>query len=187
MSRSKRHRTINQQKRNNLEVNHSIINKRKFSGSETIRERVGKNIPWICGSILRKPKIRFPKPRYRRMTPPASLKSIVFLFVLIILFILQTGIVYLVYMESQGNLLSMWVNPDGSALFIHPDKKDSFIIEAIVASLLLCCSSLGFVLLYHASKLINNRNIAQRILAIGAVLAIISFIFLQYMMSQKPL
>ncbi len=158
------------------------IKKEEVIGSETILERIRSKTPWILGKLLRKPKINFPKFRTPRVSLPMPSKYLSIVLVYIILFILQTGVIYLMIRNPPA----LGSDPNsGSPIFLYPDLYESFIIEGIVASMLMFFCSIGFIFLYQASKHVYNKSLAIRILAIGIVMVIITFIILQYMIGVK--
>lgn len=159
----------------------TVKRKEDISGSETIAEKIKKKTPWIMGSALRKPKIAFPKLKQRKLTLPMPSKSLSVILIYAILFVLQTGVVYLIYREPPA----IGATSGGEPLVIYPDVQESFIIEGIVASILIFLSSLGYILLYQASKYVYNRSIAQRILVFGVILILSTFVALQYMLAVK--
>ncbi len=150
-------------------------------GSETIFEKIRRKTPWIFGTKLRKPKIVFPKFKRINVSLPLPAKTLSLIGVYVILFILQTGVVYLIYRDPPA----LGANSDGSAMFLYPSIHDSFIIEGIVASILIFLCSMGYILLYHASKYLYDRKIALRIVILGIILTLVSFVFLQYMINAK--
>jgi hypothetical protein len=151
-------------------------------GSETILERIKRKTPWIPGKLLRKPKINFPKFRVPRVSLPMPSRYLSIVLVYILLFILQTGVIYLMIREPPA----LGSDPNsGNPIFLYPDLYESFIIEGIVASMLMFFCSIGFVFLYQASKHVYNKSLALRILAIGILMVIITFIILQYMIGVK--
>ncbi|MGV9171816.1 MAG: hypothetical protein ACOC44_10900 [Promethearchaeia archaeon] len=150
-------------------------------GSETIGEKLKGKTPWVFGNVLRKPKIKFPKLKTRRISIPMPSKTLAIIVIYIVLFILQMGVVYLVYKDVPA----LGAKKDGSALFLYPSVHDAFIIESIVASILLFLNSTGYILLYQASKHLYDRKIALRILIIGFLFIIVTFVLLQYMIGVK--
>jgi len=150
-------------------------------GSETVLESIRRKTPWIFGKRLRKPKIKFPKFKGFRISLPMPSRSLSIIAIFIILFILQTGVVYLIVREPPA----LGANQQGDPVFIFNDIHESFIIEGIVASILIFLSSMGFILLYQASKYVYNRKMAIWILTIGILMIIITFITLQYIIDQK--
>jgi len=152
-----------------------------ISGSETITEKIKSKTPWLFGKKLKKPKIIFPKLRGLHMSLPTPSKAIGLALIYAILFILQTGVVYLIYREPPA----LGANANGDPIFLYPGIQDSFIIEGIVASILIFISSTGFLLLYQASKYSYNRTLALRILIIGTIMILFAFGSLQYLIAVK--
>ena len=150
-------------------------------GSETVFEKIRGRTPWVFGKTFRKPKILFPKLKITRMGIPLPGKSLAVIGVYIILFLLQTGIVYIIFREVPA----LGSNSDGSPMFLYPDINESFIIEGIVASIFIFMCSIGFILLYQASKFVYNKSVAVRYLAVGILLILASFITLQAMITIK--
>ena len=155
--------------------------KKDISGSETIAEKIRKRTPWIFGKKLRRPKIVFPRLRRRGITVPTPSKSLGIFVIYIMLFVLQTGIVYLIYREPPA----LGADSKGDPIFLYSSVHDSFIIEGIVASILIFISSTGFILLYQASKHSFNRTMALRILVMGIIMIFVTFLALQYMIAVK--
>lgn len=152
-----------------------------ISGSETIGEKIRGGTPWIFGSALRKPKINFPQLRRRSITVPTPSKTLGIVLIYVLLFVLQTGIIYLIYREPPA----VGADAKGEPQFLYPSIHDSFIIEGIVASILIFISSTGFIFLYQASKHSFNRTMALRIMVIGILMILVSFIALQYLIAVK--
>ncbi|GAH44950.1 unnamed protein product, partial [marine sediment metagenome] len=67
----------------------------------------------------------------------------------------------------------------------YPNINESFIIEGIVASIFIFLCSIGFILLYQASKHVYNRDIAIRYLVLGIILILAAFGTLQAMITIK--
>jgi lysylphosphatidylglycerol synthetase-like protein (DUF2156 family) len=136
----------------------------------------------VFGKTLRKPKLLFPDIKRPRMDMPLPGKSIAAIVVYIALFLLQTGIVYLIIRQPPA----LGSNQKGEPMFLYPDINESFIIEGIVASIFIFLCSLGFILLlYQASKYVYNKNIAIRYLILGILLIVIAFATLQAMITIK--
>ena len=155
--------------------------KEDIIGSETVMEKIKKKTPWVLGNALRKPKVNFPKFRFPRLSLPMPSRSISIIGIFIILFVLQTGIAYLVVREPPA----LGADPQGEPIFIITDINEAFIIESIVASILILLCSAGFVFLYQASKYVYNRKMAISILTIGVLTILITFIALQYIIAVK--
>ncbi|MFX0048335.1 MAG: hypothetical protein ACFE8G_09225 [Candidatus Hermodarchaeota archaeon] len=162
--------------------NKSNITKEEVSGSETVFEKIRGKTPWVFGKTLRKPKLLFPTLKSSRMDIPLPGKSIAVIGIYIVLFLLQTGIVYLIFRDTPA----LGSDPQSNQpLFLYPDINESFIIEGIVASIFIFLCSIGFILLYQASKYVYNKNIAIRYLVVGIILILAAFGTLQAMITIK--
>ena len=157
------------------------IKKEEIIGSETVLEKIKRKTPWILGNKLRKPKIKFPKFKIPRLTLPMPARSLSIIVIFIILFVLQTGVAYFIVREPPA----LGADSQGNPMFIYRDIHESFIIEGIVASILIFLCSTGFILLYQASKYVYNRKMAIYILVIGFLMIIITFVALQYILAYK--
>jgi len=159
------------------------MSKSAQSGSETIKEKLAKKVPWIFGNKLRKPRVRFPKIQvYKRLSLPTPSRNIGLLAVYTFLFILQLGVIYIIYREP----IALGADPStGEAMWIFPNLHDAFIIEAIVASILIFLCAIGFLTIYQSTKYSYDKTFAWRLLLVGTILIIISFASLQYMITIK--
>ncbi|MFX0022910.1 MAG: hypothetical protein ACFE9S_11345 [Candidatus Hermodarchaeota archaeon] len=155
--------------------------KEEIIGSETVIEKIKTSTPWIFGNSLRKPKINFPKMKLPRFSLPMPSRSLTIIAVLVVLFLLQMGVVYLIVREPSP----LGATREGDPVFIYQDIHDSYIIESIVASILILFCSTGFIMLYQASKYVYNKKMAVWILVIGLLVIIITFILLQYIIGIK--
>ncbi|MFX1479778.1 MAG: hypothetical protein ACFFCI_16770 [Promethearchaeota archaeon] len=157
------------------------VEKEDIIGSETVFEKIKRKTPWILGSVLRKPKINLPKLKTPRLTLPMPSRSLSVIAIFIVLFVLQTGIAYLLVRKPPA----IGATQQGDPLFILVDLNEAFIIESIVSSILIIFCSIGFIFLYQASKYVYNRKMAIWILFIGVILIIVTFIGLQYIIAVK--
>ncbi|MFW9987814.1 MAG: hypothetical protein ACFFC3_04095 [Candidatus Odinarchaeota archaeon] len=158
------------------------IKKNEILGSATIFEKIKKKTPWIFGQKIRKPKIIFPKFKRPRLILPLPSASVIIIGIFIILFILQTGVIYLIVTKPP----SMVSDNNNNPVFIWDGEiHEAFIIESIVASILMLIFSTGFIFLYHASKYVYNKKFADWILVIAILLIILTFGVLQFMLYIK--
>ena len=154
----------------------------EISGSKTVLERIKEKIPWVGGKLLRKPKINFPKLKSRRLSLPIPSRSLSIIVVYIILFLLQMGIIYLILREPP----IIGADDEGNPIFIWPENlHEAFVIESIVASILILLFSLGFFLIYDASNYVYNKRMADWILLIGILIILLVFSLLQYILYVK--
>ena len=158
------------------------IKKEEVIGSETILEKIKKKTPWIFGNWLRKPKIVFPKIKRKRLSLPIPPKTLITIGIFIILFILQTGVIYLIVRRPPA----LGADEDNNPMFIWEDYiHEAFIVESIVASILMILFSTGFIILYHASKYIYDKKFADWILVIGILLILVAIGLLKLMLDAK--
>jgi hypothetical protein len=155
--------------------------KEEIIGSETVMEKIRTKTPWIFGNSIRKPKINFPEMKLPRISLPMPSRSLSIVAILIVLFLLQMGVVYLIVREPSA----LGATQRGDPVFIYQDIHDSYIIESIVASVLIFFCSTGFIMLYQASKYVYNKKMAIWILGIGLIMIFLTFIILQYMIGVK--
>ncbi|MFW9770626.1 MAG: hypothetical protein ACFFBY_10545 [Promethearchaeota archaeon] len=155
--------------------------KEDVSGSETIFEKIKSKTPWVFGNSLRKPKVNYPQLKLPKMEMPLPGRTLVVIGIYIILFLLQTGIIYIIYREP----IAIGANPQGNPVLFYPDISEAFIIESIVASIFIFLCSIGFILLYQASKYVYNKITAIKILIIGIILVISAFVALQAFITIK--
>lgn len=162
--------------------NQKNSSKAEISGSETVLEKMKSKTPWIFGEAVRKPKIKFPNINARRTTDlPSPSKNFGLILIFIILFVLQTGVLYIIYRSPPA----VGATQEGEPIFLYPSIHDQFIIEGIIASIVIFLSSTGYLFLYQASKYVYDRGTAIKILAIGFILIIVSFVVLQLMLGIK--
>ena len=158
-----------------------LSKKEDIIGSETVFEKIKGRTPWIFGKSIRKPKINFPRLKLPRISFPMPSRSLSIIVILMVLFVLQTGVVYFMVREPPA----VGATAQGEPMFILNDLHESFIIEGIVASILILFCSIGFIALFQASKFVYNKKMAIWILVIGMMMIIITFILLQYIIAVK--
>ena len=73
----------------------------------------------------------------------------------------------------------------GKALWLYPSTHDAFIIESLVAGILIYLTGVGFLLIYNSTRHAFNYAYALKVLIIGLSLAALGFVLLQYMMAVK--
>ncbi len=156
--------------------------KKEILGSETIFEKIKKKTPWIFGQKIRKPKIIFPKFKRPRLRLPLPPKSFIIIGIFTILFILQTGVIYLIVKKPPSMVSD---NNNIPILIWYDEIYEAFIIESIVASVLMLLFSTGFIFIYHASKYVYNKKFADWILVIAFLLIVLAFGMLQFMLDIK--
>ncbi|MHA2036871.1 MAG: hypothetical protein ACW98X_10580 [Promethearchaeota archaeon] len=161
--------------------NKAEYRKEEVIGSETVLEKFKSKTPWILGKSLRKPKINFPKLKFPQLNLPMPSRALGLIIIFVALFVLQTGVAYLLVREPPA----LGGNEQGEPVFIFASISEAFIIESLVASILIILCSVGFIFLYQASKYVYNRKMAASILTIGVLTILITFIALQYIIAVK--
>lgn len=156
--------------------------KQEINGSETTLKKIKRKTPWIFGKKLRKPRILFPKIKNRRFSLPTPSRSFIIIIIFAVLFVLQTGIVYLIIRDPP----SVGADDYGNPVFVWEDNiHEAYVIESIVASILMILCSSGFILVYQASRYVYNKKIAIYYLFFGTLMILITFTLLQFMLYVK--
>ncbi|UYP47296.1 hypothetical protein NEF87_003581 [Candidatus Lokiarchaeum ossiferum] len=149
--------------------------------SEKLQDKFGKKMPWVMGNQVRIPRIKYPTYREGSLSLPSPGRSMMLLGTFIFLFWLLMGGIYILIKEPSA----MGGNASGAIMWLYPSTSDAFVIESIVAAVLIFIGGSGFFLLYNATKHSFNYNYAIKLLILGMVLAGTSFGILQYMMAVK--
>ncbi len=149
--------------------------------SETLQEKFGPKIPWVMGKQVRPPRIKYPVYREGSLSLPSPGRSMMLLGIYVFLFWLLMGGIYLLIKEPS----SMGGDAAGNIMWLYPSSNDAFVIESIVAAVLVFVGGTGFFLLYNSTKHSFNYNYAIKLLILGLVLAGTSFGLLQFMMATK--
>jgi hypothetical protein len=96
--------------------------------------------------------------------------------------VLQTGIVYLIVKDPPAVGVDGWGNP----VFVWEENiHEAYVIESIVASILIILFSSGFLIVYQASRYVYNKKIADYYLTLGILMILITFVLLQFMLYIK--
>ena len=153
-----------------------------ISGSETVLEQFKSRTPWIFGDQFRKPKLKFPSINVsRRFSLPSPSKTFFLILVYVFLFVLQMGTIYILYRDA----IAVGSSSEGNPIFVYPQLHYQFIIEGIIASIVIFIGSLGFIIMYQASKYVYDRSTVLKVLVIGIILTLIGFVVLQIMLAIK--
>ncbi|MEX2680242.1 MAG: hypothetical protein Q6373_001460 [Candidatus Sigynarchaeota archaeon] len=102
----------------------------------------------------------------------------------ILLFWLMAGGIYFI-VRNPIAVGSSGSGENARAVFFYPSTNESFIIEGIIAAILLFTSGIGLVLMYQGSLQKMNRSYAIKLLVVGFILSIIAFLALQWIMNIK--
>lgn len=83
---------------------------------------------------------------------------------------------YVMYENNNGYIIP---------IFFWEDLHEQFVLEGIGFSLVIMIGFIGTYFIYYSSKSFYRANHAQKILLIGIILLIISFILADLMIAQK--
>ncbi len=122
--------------------------------SENFQNKVSDKMPWVFkGFGIRLPKIKFPSLKDKNLDIPTPSRNILLGVIYVFLFWLLMGGVYLII---------------------------AFVIESIVAGVIIFIGAIGFIIIYQSTKHMYNTSYAQKLIAVGVVMAVFSFTILQY-------
>ncbi len=132
--------------------------------------------------------IRIPRVRLTGIgsgiTLPSPPRMLMLMASYILLFWLMAGGIYFM-VRNPIAVGSTGSGENADAVFFYPSMNESFIIEGIIAATLLFIAGIGTVLMYQASLQKLNKSYATKLLVVGFVLAIVSFLTLQYIINIK--
>jgi hypothetical protein len=118
------------------------------------------------------------------MALPSPPRMLMLMASYVLLFWLMAGGIYFM-VRNPIAVGSTGTGTDAKAVFFYPSMNESFIIEGIVAAILLFIAGIGMVMMYNASLQKMNKNYASKLLVVGFVLGIVSFFALQYIINVK--
>ena len=107
-------------------------------------------------------------------------RSLVLMAVFICLFYLVGGGIYIAFRDPNV----MGSDSAGVAFWLYPSTYDTFIIEFLVAGIIIYMTGAGFFLFYNSTRhAFNYYAYALKVLIIGLLLAVLGFFLLQNMMT----
>lgn len=150
--------------------------------SENFQDKVADKMPWVFkGFGIRMPKIKFPSLRDKNLDIPTPSRNILLGVIYVFLFWLLMGGVYLIIPDSNGRLqIALGADSSGNPVWLYPSINDAFVIESIVAGVIIFIGAIGFIIIYQSTKHMYNTSYAQKLIAAGVVMAVFSFTILQY-------
>ncbi|WP_457558113.1 hypothetical protein [Candidatus Harpocratesius sp.] len=149
--------------------------------SDNLQIQVGKKLPWILGPKIRIPKVNYPVYQDSKMNLPTPGRSFILLTIYLALFWLMMGGIYI----SIRNPIPLGSSGDKSVMWLYPSTSEAFIIESVVAAVLMFIGGTGFLILYNSTKHAYNYSYSLKLLIIGIVCIVFSFAMLQYMIAVK--
>ncbi|MHA1672714.1 MAG: hypothetical protein ACTSYI_03720 [Promethearchaeota archaeon] len=149
--------------------------------SSSIQEKFGRKMPWLFGKSIRIPKVNYPVYREGQMTLPTPGRSLILLATYIFLFWLMAGGIYI----SIRDPIPLGQDASQNVMWLYPSTSEAFIIESIVAAVLMFIGGAGFIILYQSTKHAYNYSYAVKLLIIGMTAVVTGFSLLQYMIAVK--
>lgn len=158
-----------------------------MSSELNIQKKIQEKLPWIFKPLnIRIPKVKYPSLEDKNLDIPTPSKNILLGAIFVFLFWLLMGGVYLAIPDSSGNLpIALGANRQGDPVWVYPSINDAFVIESIVAAAIIFIGAVGFLILYQSTKYLYNPSYAQKLIAVGLVMAVISFTLLQYIVMER--
>jgi len=142
-------------------------------------------MPWVFKNI-RIPYIIFPDFKGYKFDIPTPSRNILLGLIYIFLFWLMMGGVYLMIPDSSGRLpIALGADKDGNPVWVFPSITDAFLIESIVAGVVIFIGAIGFIILYQSTKHIYNIRYARILITIGFILATFTFVILQFVIIKR--
>ena len=133
-------------------------------------------LKWLPG--IRKPKIILRKPKLR--LPSEIPTSLLLQIALIFIFCIYMGLIFDIVREPLP-LGSRF----GIPVLIDERLDAQFIIEGIVASIIMFVGFVGFVVIFYSTRYFYEPSYARTLLLIGVVAVISAYFVLLYMMIPK--
>lgn len=133
-------------------------------------------LKWLLG--IRKPKIILRKPKFK--IPSEIPTSLLLQIALIFIFCIYMGLLFDIVKEPLP-LGSRF----GVPVLIDPRLDAQFIIEGIVAGIIMFVGFIGFVVIFYSTRYFYEPSYARTLLLIGVVAVISAYFVLLYMMIPK--
>jgi hypothetical protein len=149
--------------------------------SEKLQDKYGSKFPWLLPKSVRIPRIKFPVLTDKMGSIPTPSKTFAFVAILVFFFWLAMGGIYIQIREP----IALGADASGKPLWLYPSTSEAFVIESIVAAIIIFVGSFGFVLFYSATKNAYNKSYAQTLIVLGIIMVGVSFGVLQWIISEK--
>jgi hypothetical protein len=131
--------------------------------------------------FIRKPRLRLTKPSLKMPEKPSG-STLFTLTLIFLLFVFGGGIWDIV---NRENLRSMGSTSSGGPLLIYPGLDYQFIIEGLVASILLFAGFTGLIIIYQSTRHVYRPSYSKLLLVAGMGLLFASYILLNVMLGGK--
>ncbi len=126
-----------------------------------------------------KPQVRLARPHFKVPTRPPDIVVFGMMFI-VVLFILGGNIYTLV--KSPPPIAG---GPNGEPILVVRGLDIQLGMEGLVASVVIFMGTVGFGLVYYASKYVFQPDYATRLMVLGALLAGAAFLIMIYLFGIK--
>ncbi|MFX1449561.1 MAG: hypothetical protein ACFFCM_01890 [Promethearchaeota archaeon] len=141
------------------------------------------NLPWP-EKLIRKPKIKLELPKAPKIPVPS--RNVIFAAFFIAFAFLIAGFLY----DITRNTIPLNYKQEDQTKRIIPvffwvDLHEQFAIEGVVAAIVIMIGACGVLFVYQSTRLFYRPKSAYSYLAAGIALIIISFVLVEYFITQK--
>jgi hypothetical protein len=141
------------------------------------------HLPWP-EKIIRKPTIKLALPKMPKVPVPS--RMVLYGAFLIAFAVLIAGFLY----DITRNTIPLNYKQEDQTKMVIPqffwqDMNEQFLIEGIVASIVIMIGAFGVIFLYQATKNFYRPKNAYSYMALGMALMILSFVIISYFIGQK--
>ena len=180
---------MSKKKKSDVIDSESMEKTEKFSDFKQSLKSLGKktwyedHLPW-ADRVVRKPKIKFELPRIPKIKTPS--KFVYFIVFLVAFGFIIAGILY----DLTRNTIPLNYKQEDQLkqvipVFFWRDLHEQFAIEGVVAAIVIIMGAFGVLFIYQSTKNFYRPKTAYSYIVIGIAMIILSFILVEYFISQK--
>ncbi|MFX0099471.1 MAG: hypothetical protein ACFFCS_07810 [Candidatus Hodarchaeota archaeon] len=143
---------------------------------------VGKEERQFLG--IRLPKLRLTSLGTSTISLPSPPRMLFLMLTYVVLFWLISGGIY----ALVRNPIAMGATGPANArrpLYFYPSLNEAFLIEGFIAAIMIFVGGFGGILLYQSSLNAMNKSYAIKLMLVGLILSMVSFLVLQYIVNIK--
>lgn len=137
------------------------------------------NLPWVVVPGVKRPKFEFVKIKFALPTRIPS--SLVFVLIYFSIFYIYAGGVY----DLVEDPLAFGQDANRDPLLIYPSQDRQFLLEGIVAGLVMMMGAAGLYMISAATSDPHDTSRASTYQTIGVLVILIAFFILQNMYKKK--
>ncbi|MHA1377286.1 MAG: hypothetical protein ACTSRG_02780 [Candidatus Helarchaeota archaeon] len=162
-----------------------VVEKGKKASKDGLDEKSGykEKLPWP-ERLIHKPRLKFKIAKAPKIPVPS--RDVIFAIFLVAFAFLIAGVLY----DITRNTIPLNYKQEDQTKRIIPvffwnDLHEQFVIEGVVASIIIMMGAFGVLFIYQSTKNFYRPKSAYSYLALGIALMILSFIIIEYFMGQK--